>query len=293
MNIEDIWSNYSERMAEIELFQCATKNATKEELKVLLDYGKKMEDLSEFKDMSHSMHNMTFRDARSGQTHSYHHKSLSIEDCQQEVLFRKNRQYQWLLAAAYEEFEDYLHKVYAYCGFTNENFWPLSDYGNIKLSERNSLEFNWYVEQSHKKKGAPRSILVSFRQSFPLLQRHEVDNKLGVNLALAIILIEKLRHIVVHSGGKAKSKSAFIELVAREAGLLNNGNIPPESKELIEQFFGADKYENLVALLEIQVRPEWPIESYICRFGILVNYLMSYGFLLCEMAKIYVKPAQA
>ena len=156
-----------------------------------------------------------------------------------------------------------------------------------------SYEFNWYVEQSHKKKGAPRSILSSFRQSFPLLQRFEVDNKLEVNLVLAIILVEKLRHIIVHNGGMTKSKEAFIVLVAKEAGLLNNGNFAPQSRELIEQFFGADKYENLVALLEIQVRPELPFESYVCRFGILVNYLMSYGFLLFEMVKAYVKPAQA
>ena len=47
MNIEDIWSNYSERIAEIELFQRATKNAAKEELKVLLDYGKRIDDLPE------------------------------------------------------------------------------------------------------------------------------------------------------------------------------------------------------------------------------------------------------
>lgn len=291
MNIEDIWANYSERIAEIELFQRATKNAANEELKVLLDYGGKMENLPEYKGMSLSMHNMTFRDAQSGGIHFYHHKSLSIEDSQRDVLLRKNRHYQWLLAEAYEEFEAYIHKIYAYCGFTDKNFWPLNDYGNIKLFERDSLTFNWYVEQSDKKKGTPRSILANFRQSFPLLQRYEVDNKLGINLVLAITLIEKLRHIVVHNGGKTKSKRSFTELVAKEAGLSNNGNFSPESRELIEQFFGVDKYENFVALLEMQVRPEWPIESYVCRFGILVNYLMSYGFLLFEMAKIYVKPA--
>ncbi|TAK69840.1 MAG: hypothetical protein EPO19_07075 [Betaproteobacteria bacterium] len=293
MNIDDIWSNYSERMAEIELFQRTAKDAAKDELKVLLDYGKRMEELPEYKDMALSTHNMTFRDARFGQLRSYHHKSLSVEDCQQEVIFRKNRQYQWLLAEAYEEFEDYVHKLYAYCGFNDVDFWPLSDYGSIRLSERNSLGFNWYIGQSHKKKGAPRSILVRFRQSFPLLQRHEVKNALGVNLALAIILVEELRHIVVHNGGKVKSKEAFIELVAKGAGFLNNGNVALENRELIEQFFGADKYENLIALLEIRVRPEWPIERYVCRFGILVNYLMSYGFLLYEVVKVHVKPAQA
>jgi hypothetical protein len=151
------------------------------------------------------------------------------------------------------------------------------------------LGYNWFVEQSHKKKGTPRSIFASFRQSFPLLQRYEVNNKLGVNLVLAITLVEKLRHLIVHNGGKTKSKNAFIELVAKEAGLLNNGNVAFENRELIEQFFGADKYENLVALLEIQVHPELPIENYVCRFGILINYLMSYGVLMFEMAKNHLE----
>lgn len=79
-------------------------------------------------------------------------------------------------------------------------------------------------------------------------------------------------------------------MVAKEAGLLNNGNVASENRELIEQFFGADKYKNLIALIEIQVHPELPIESYICRFGFLINYLMSYGFLLFEMAKDHHKP---
>lgn len=172
MNIETIWLSYSERMAEIELFQRSTKDAAKEELKALHDYGKKMESRSEYKEVSLSTHNMTFRNARFGQAHFYHHKSLSIEDCQQEVVFRKNRQYQWLLAEAYEEFEDYLHKVYAYyayCGFIDANFWPLSDYGNIKLSERDSLDFNWYVEQSHKKKGGHEVSWRAFGNRFPCL----------------------------------------------------------------------------------------------------------------------------
>lgn len=293
MNIEDIWSNYSEHIAEIELFQRATKRASEEELKSLLHYGNQVADSPELKNIPLSSHNMTFRDALSGATYSYHHRQMSIEDRQQDILFRKNRQYQWLLVEAYEEFEDYLHKVYAYCGLTDANFWPLYDYGHIKLSERGSLDFNWYLEQSNKKKGATRSILVSFRNSFPELQKVEANNKLEVNLAFVIILVEKLRHVIVHNGGESTSRDSFVELVAREAGVFNNGNISLENKQLVEQFFGVSEYINLVALLEIQLQPKWPIEYYVCRFGVLVNFLMSYGHLLFEMVKIYVKPTKA
>lgn len=293
MKIDEIWRSYSERIAEIELFQRAVKSASGTELKTLLQYAEQIEGSPELKSIPLSSHNMTFRDVRSGQTYSYHHRTMSIEDRRKEALFRKNRQYQWLLAEAYEEFEDYLYKVYAYCGLTDANFWPLCDYGNIKLSERDSLDFNWYLEQSHKKKGAPRSFLVSFRQSFPQLKKYETDNKLDVNLAFAIILVEKLRHIIVHNGGKTFSKEAFVELIAKEAGIFNNGNISLENRQLAEQFFGVNEYANLVALLEIQIQPELPLEIYHCRFGILVNFLMAYGHLLHEMVNTYVKPTKA
>lgn len=292
MNIEEIWSSYSERIAEIELFQRAAKSASGAELKALLQYAKQIEDSSELNGIRLSSHNMTFRDARSGKINSYHHRTMSIEDRQKEVLFRKNRQYQWLLAEAYEEFRDYLYKIYAYCGITDPNFWPLCDYGNIKLSERDSLDFKWYFEKA-KKNGAPRSILESFRKSFPPLHRIELNNPLEVNLGFAIILVEKLRHFIVHNGGRTFGKDSFIELVAREAGVFNNGNVSDEHKQLVEQFFGASEYANLIALLEIQVQPERLIESYVCRFGILVNFLMSYGHLLHEMVKIHVTPTKA
>ncbi len=293
MNIDDIWQSYSERIAEIELFQRAAKSASGTELKALLQYAEQIEETPELKNITLSSHNMTFRDARSGQIYSYHHRTMSVEDRQREALFRKNKQYQWLLAEAYEEFEDYLFKVYAYCGLTDTNFWPLCDYGNIKLSERDSLDFKWYLEQANKKKGAPRSILESFRKSFSQLHHIEFKNPLGVNLAFAIVLIEKLRHVIVHNGGRTISKENFIESVAKEAGIFNNGNISEEHKQLVEQFFGVNEYENLVALLEIQVQPELPFETYHCRFGILVNFLMAYGHLLHEMVSTYVKPTKA
>ena len=65
-----------------------------------------------------------------------------------------------------------------------------------------------------------------------------------------------------------------------------------QRSQLVKQFFGVNDYENLIALLEIQVQPELPLEIYHCRFGILVNFLMTYGHLLHEMMNIYVNPSK-
>jgi len=292
MNIKDIWSNYSERIAEIELFQRAVKSASGMELKALFQYAENEGTDPKLKGVPLSSHNMTFRDARSGQVSSYHYRTMSTDDRKSEALFRKNRQYQWLLAEAYEEFEDYLFKVYAYCGLNDSNFWPLCDYGNIKLSERDKLDFNWHLQQANKKKGAPKSILETFRKSFPRLQYIESKNHFRVNLEFAMVLIEKLRHLIVHNCGRTKSIEDFTNLVAKEAGVFNNGKNLIEHKQLVEQFFGKDKYRNLIALLEIHINPELPFQTYVCRFGLLMDFLMSYSHLLYEMVNIYIKPTK-
>lgn len=292
MTLEEIWDRFSDRIAEIELIQRSTKNSAKEELKALSQYYEQLAGNPELRDASVSIHNMTFKDARSGKTYSYQHREESIEDRQLSVLLRKNRQYQWLMAEAYEEFEDFLHVLYSYCGYSNSNFWPLADYGKIKLADIAGKDFQWHVQQSKLKKGAPKSILQSFRQSFSLLPTAEISNKLEVDLAFAIILIEKLRHIIVHNGGRTTDRNSFVELVAKEAGIFNNGCIAQDNQNFITQFFGEGQYENMVALLEVRVRPELPFELHFCRFGILSGILMSYAHLLLEMVRAYVEPRE-
>jgi hypothetical protein len=144
-----------------------------------------------------------------------------------------------------------------------------------------------------KKKGAPKSILVRFRNLFPQLRKIESKNQLKVNLVFAITLIEKLRHIIVHNGGETSDKTRFIQCVAKDAGMLNNGNINKENTELVNQFFGEGEYENLVALLEIPVDPEEELPRDHCRFGILANILMSYSNLLHQMVSDHVISTKA
>jgi hypothetical protein len=225
---------------------------------------------------------MTFYDARTGIIKFYNHKKRSLEDRYLHVLLHKNKQYQWLLAEAYEEFEDYLENIYAYYGGINNAFWPLQDYGNISLSELGNKDYAWYAEQAKKKKDIPHSILNRFRKQFPELMTVEATNKLEINLSLAVTLIEKLRHVIVHKGGKVSSKEAFIKLTTQQSGLYNNGNISRDYVNFINLFFGQNEYENLITLLEIRVQPEIPLDIHVSLFDKLTGYLMAYAFLIYE-----------
>lgn len=282
MELNEIWTNFAERMAEIELFHRATKDSAKKELSLINEYANSLKDNQELKDLSASLHNMTFYDAKTGIIKFYNRKKRSLEDRYLHVLLHKNKQYQWLVAEAYEEFEDYLENVYAYYGSINNSFWPLKDYGNISLSELGEKDYAWYVEQARKKKDIPHSILNRFRRQFTELRAIEATNKLEVNLSLAITLIEKLRHIIVHKGGKITSKDSFIKLTTEQSGLYNNGNISQEHVSFINLFFGENEYENLITLLEIRVQPEIPLDIHVSLFEKLTSYLMAYSFLLYE-----------
>ena len=282
MNLNEIWTSFAERMAEIELFQRAAKASAKNELSLIAQYGESLKDRPELKELSASLHNMTFYDARTGTVRFYNHKALSVDERYLHVLLHKNKQYQWLLSEAYEEFEDFLENMYAYYGSINNEFWPLEDYGNITLSELGEKDYAWHVMQARKKKKIPRSILNRFRKQFPMLKNFETTNKITVNLSLAIALIEELRHKIVHEGGKVSSKDDFIKNTTERAGLYNNGKVSQKHLDFVNQFFGKNEFENLITLIEITILTKTPIDMFISRFGELTNWLMAYAALIYD-----------
>ncbi|HED04401.1 MAG TPA: hypothetical protein ENI60_06505 [Candidatus Fraserbacteria bacterium] len=269
-------------MSEIELFQRAAKDSANKELRLMNEYASSLKDDQELKEMPSSIHNMTFNDARTGNTRSYNRTERSYEERSLHILLHKNKQYQWLLAEAYEEFEDFLENAYAFYGSINNSFWPLRDYGSISLSELSEKDYEWHVEQARKKKDIPHSILNRFRKQFPELKVIETKNELKTNLSLAITLIGKLRHIIVHKGGQVDSKDDFIKIVTQQSGLYNNGNIAQENLDFINEFFGENEYSNLITILEVRVRPEIPLDIHVSLFGGLTNFLMAYAFLIYE-----------
>jgi hypothetical protein len=74
----------------------------------------------------------------------------------------------------------------AFAAYTDRNFWPLKNYGNISLLELNKQDFDWFVSQANP--DTLKNISERFSKKFPQLKRLEAYNKLGVNLRLAIVL---------------------------------------------------------------------------------------------------------
>ena len=97
-----------------------------------------------------------------------------------------------------------------------------------------------------------------------------------------IALIEQLRHVIVHNGGRVKSKDSFIEKLRSKTGTLNGG---APSRNLVaetETFLGEREGHTYVLLLDMQ-SSALPF-AYTSRIGRLTNILLAYaGFIHTEL----------
>lgn len=282
MEIKDIFDDYASKIAQLHLYQRAMQKIAKKELQELDEYEKSIEKKPDLKELSCSYQKMHFRNAKDGSPVFFSYIKSTIEDMKLSVILHKNKQYQWLLSEAYEAYEDFIETSYAFAGYSDNNIWPLKDYGNISLTELREKPFTWYVEQSKKKRDTPNSIINIFKTNFPEISEIENNNALDINLRLAVILIEHLRHIIVHNGGVVTDKTDFIKRVLEKSGLYNNGKYDETHESFIKNLFGNDEHENTVVLLEIRIHPEVPIDVYVNVFDVLSGYLMTYAHIIFE-----------
>lgn len=282
MEMQEIFDSYSNKIAQLHLYQRAIQKIAKNELKKLNEYEQSIEYSPDLKELSSSYDNISFRRAKDGEHIFFGMFKRTLEERKNAVVLHKNKQYQWLLAEAYEAFEDFLENAYAFAGFNDNNFWPLQDYGNISLKKVQEKPLSWFVTQAKKKNDTPSSIINKFREIFPEIVSVEQKNSLGVNLRLAIIFIELLRHVIVHKSGTVSDKDEFIKRVLQKAGLYNNGRADEKYIQYINAHFGSAEYENTITLLEVRVYPEIPLDVHVNVFEILSGHLMAYAHLIYE-----------
>lgn len=284
MLLSEIFRDYAAKITQIHLYQRAMQELSKRELVELQKYEDLVKANPTIGKYPVAAHNMFFRSALDGEQRYFGRSRSSIEDRRRAVVLHKNKQYQWLLAEAYEEFEDYLITIYAWSGYNDHNFWPLRDFGNSTLMELNSHNFLWFKEQAKRKKDVPSSILSTLRGKYPEISALEASNEIGVNLRLAVTLIEMLRHVIVHNAGVTESVVDFQEKVLKKAGLYNNGKYEQQYSNFIIHFFGTGKYSNTIMLIEVAAKDDSILNLHYNIFEILSNYLMAYAHLICEIA---------
>ncbi|MCF5684917.1 hypothetical protein [Pseudomonas sp. PA-1-3F] len=280
MSPQEIFNNFCTKTSELILLQRAARSNSDKNLENLHE-AKKREALqdSPYENIPRSINRMFFYSAKTNELLSYGKKAQNIDDQINFELQHRNKQYQWILAEAYEIFEDYIEELYADIGFRDKNFWPLSDYGALTLHEIYKLNNEWHLNYTkERKKNKPSSILIQFRKKLGDLEKLEKTNCQNVNFRFAITFIEKLRHAIVHNNGRIDNKEKFIEKT------LNESNINTPEKEKYRNTINSyipPSNDNLIKLLERAGHPDIPF-SYNDTLEEIIKVLVTYAHLLAD-----------
>ena len=283
MELDEIFKVFNDRLAEIELLKRVGKDVADRESKKYLELAQETEEYPDQALLYSSAHTMHFYDAQTGEVAVYGSRKLSAEDRVRLIGEKKNREYCWLLVEAYEEFEDYIERVYAFLGRRDPEAWPLGDFGNVRLSELESKDFGWYLETVKRKhRQRPKEILNRLRAVYPDLETVERTNQLGVNLRIALELIESLRHKIVHARGELADLEEFTGRLLERCGVWNNGKPNEDHRTFVKQYFRSHSDGGfIVTLLEVRAAPrEVSIEIVLDVLGGLIGYLMAYAVLI-------------
>lgn len=278
MKISDAFDAYTADVASVHSYRAAIQKAADREFVHL----KEQETRGQHANQIVSMQNLCFRTADTGSNHFYAFKDITIQAQIDALVRRTNRQYQWLLAEAYELFEDFLENAYACAALENKNLWPLRDFGVLTFDELASVTFDKLLEQAKSKKGKPQSLLLPLREKLQRIRDLETRNCLNANLWFKINFIEKLRHHIVHTRGAVADKKQFAKDLLSKMGLYNCGKPEKEYLALIDAYVqpDGDGDAHVVRLLNVPLPAEGPFAVHLDLFNDLSDGLLAYAHLL-------------
>lgn len=280
MKFSDAFDSYTTEIASVYTYRYAIRGAADRELDHLMEQDKHREQANLSPDQVVGMQNLSFRTADTGHHHFYSFKDNTIQAQLDALAHRTNRQYQWLLAEAYELFEDFLEHAYACAAMENKNLWPLRDYGSISLDELDSITFDKLLKQAKAKRDKPQSLLHPLREKLPRIKALETSNRLQVNLWFVVNFVEKLRHHIVHTKGIVADKQKFTADLLEKVGLYNNGKPDPAYLEFIDLYLCPRGGAHFVRLLEVALPSSGHFRKYVDVFGDLSDYLVAYAHVL-------------
>ncbi|HEK2705574.1 TPA: hypothetical protein SMT67_003793 [Pseudomonas aeruginosa] len=201
-------------------------------------------------------------------------KTYKLDDQIELNTLHKLKTYQWLLAEAYEAFEDFIEIVYADCGRRGSNLWVRPD----GWKHDGSTDLNDYFNSRRKTKGTPYLQLKALRERSAHFRKYEARE--GNNYRIVFVLIEKLRHLIVHEGGYCTNLNSLMSSIHRELSDVSVKGV----RAYVESYFIPHRGGELIDLLEYPVEdgPGAVIGAYHDTMQSLFNTLIEYAVLVKE-----------
>ncbi|WP_033694614.1 MULTISPECIES: hypothetical protein [unclassified Pseudomonas] len=201
-------------------------------------------------------------------------KTYKLDDQIELNTLHKLKTYQWLLADAYEAFEDFVETVYADCGVRGSNLWVRPEgwrhEGSKKLSD--------YLKPRRKGSSTPYVQLNAFRERSEHFRTHEAkdDSKYRV----VFVLIEKFRHLIVHEGGYCTNFESLMKKVQRDLSGVSFKGV----RSYFDAYLIPHRGAKLIDLLEYpaEAGPGSVIGAYHDTMSYFFNVLIEYALLIKE-----------
>ncbi len=215
------------------------------------------------------------------------HTSYSFEDLINTTRLHHNKQYQWLLVEAYEAFEDYLSRLYAYVGYKDHTFWFAEYFGDISRNELKIKDLKWFencVEDDRKK---PESIYKNFRKKMPLIELFEKNNPQKIDYKFKILLISQLRHRIVHTKGIISDIDKFTRDILKPFSQ-EKQDTKQKYKDDIFYFLREEDLKYHVWLLDYNYNEEKSSDIQYARLQEFLTELSAYATLLKDISTMYL-----
>ncbi|MDF2793077.1 MAG: hypothetical protein K0S85_830 [Pseudomonas orientalis] len=281
MSVDFVFRGFAETMTQICLYQRTVKAQTDMELKELLEQ-KEIRSQRSLLSGARSVNRMHFRKVLTGELDAFGGSIQTIDECIAATITHKNKQYQWLLAEAYEAFDKFLTHSYVFLGIEQFDVWPLSDYGNNRLSDLESMDWNARFELIKNKQTKATHILTQLRKCFPAFTKAETSNALEINLKVLMVMCQKFRHHIVHDGGYINDPEHLTKKILDEAAVIGKARDAQEG--FIRSYMDQNEGRTIVNLLEI-ASDEFPLSGLGAHYDIcdqLLKLLVSYAHLIKE-----------
>lgn len=193
-----------------------------------------------------SMSNMYYRDITSNQALFFDNKELSRDDLDAYSKTMLNHQYQWIFINSFECFEQFVQKCHE------------------DVTRINNIDF--------KKREPIAKRLKYLRVHLPELSSIEVNNYRLINYRTVIALIEYLRHVITHNGGKIKNITDFKKGLGEKIQDHNNGNHDQNIDSILKIFLPDQQNGKEINLLRIFYSEMQYIDPLDSAMGWLLTY---------------------
>ncbi|MDK9689159.1 hypothetical protein [Halomonas sp. LC1] len=238
--IDSKYQELLDNLADLNQLKQVVNHAFKREFEVLERYSDSQESEGIV-----SREAFGFDNPFTGKLEKYAFRTATIEELKLLTYWHKNSQYCWLLMSAYEKFEKFL--------------------------------ISSYFEATGKCSRTLNPMLSYFSDEFSGIKKREAKNEFGINLRVAVHLVEKMRHAIAHEQGLVPDATEFTSKIIRQSGIGND-------RELHEAFVSQFIFENKVFILEVPTNNHPILNTFHDQYRILVSYLISYAYLVKDAA---------